>query len=89
MWIGSASYDERVGLSHTTGQITHHIAPDVDTERDHLFMNLQQTGMLSQLFKMPGFHKVLSGTNGGGDPWSSDGALWAGIIAVKAQEKPQ
>ena len=33
---GGATFDERVGLSHTTGQITHHIAPDVDTERDHL-----------------------------------------------------
>src|SRR4030095_422387 len=36
IWIGSASYDERIGLSHTTGEITHHIAGDVDTERDHL-----------------------------------------------------
>src|SRR6185369_11715834 len=26
-WVGSATYDQRVGLSHTTGQITHHIAP--------------------------------------------------------------
>ena len=26
VWIGSATYDERVGLSDTTGQITHHIS---------------------------------------------------------------
>ena len=41
LWLGSATFDERVGLSHTTGQITHHIAPDVDTERDHLFQDLK------------------------------------------------
>ena len=44
IWIGAASYDEKVGLSHTTGQITHHIAPDVDKERDHLFADLKATG---------------------------------------------
>ena len=46
VWIGSATYDERVGFSGTTGQITHHIAPDVDTERDHLFSDLERTGEL-------------------------------------------
>jgi hypothetical protein len=33
IWIGSASYDERVGLSHTTGQITHHISGSVRRTR--------------------------------------------------------
>src|SRR5262245_2233190 len=36
VWVGSAVYDQRVGLSHTTGQITHVTAADVDTERDYL-----------------------------------------------------
>jgi hypothetical protein len=80
IWIGSASYDERVGLSHTTGQVTHHIAPDVDTERDRLFDDLQSTGELAEKYVIPGFHKVLKGINGGGDPWYTDGALWVGII---------
>ena len=30
LWLGAASYDSGVGFSHTTGQITHHIAADVD-----------------------------------------------------------
>ena len=85
VWIGAASYDERVGLSHTTGQITHHVAPDVDAERDHLFASLQQAGTLSDTFKVEGFHKVLRGRNGGGDPWYTDGALWVGTIAVKRE----
>jgi hypothetical protein len=83
MWIGSATYDERVGLSHTTGQITHHIAPDVDAERDHLFKDLTVTGDLSETYFENGFHKTLEGRNGGGDPWHTDGRLEVGVIAVK------
>jgi hypothetical protein len=80
VWIGSATFDERVGLSHTTGQITHHIGPDVDTERDQLFADLERTGLLSAVEMEPGFHTVLEGRNGGGDPWHTDGALRLGIL---------
>ena len=34
LWIGAVTFDRSVGLSRTTGQITHHIAPDIDAERD-------------------------------------------------------
>lgn len=80
IWIGAASYDERVGLSHTTGQITHHIAPDVDTERDHVFATLKQANELTETWQVKGFQKVLTGKNGGGDPWHTDGDLWVGAI---------
>jgi LssY C-terminus len=83
IWIGAASYDKGVGFSHTTGQITHHIAPDVDTERDRMFADLQATGDLSEQYDVPGFHTVLEGRNGGGDPWHTDGDLWVGVVAVK------
>lgn len=79
-WIGSAAYDEHVGLSRTTGQVTHVTAPDVDTERDYLFECLDKTGELASTFIEPGFHQVLSGTNGGGDPWRTDGDLYGGVI---------
>jgi hypothetical protein len=81
IWIGAATYDRRVGFSHTTGQITHKIAPDIDTERDHLVAGLQQTGDLSEVNLVPGFHKVLEGRNGGGDPWHTDGNLPICVIA--------
>jgi hypothetical protein len=83
-WIGSASYDERVGLSHTTGQITHHIQPDVDTERDHLFADLRKTGDLADEYTVDGFHTQLEGRNGGGDPWHTDGRLFVGVIDISA-----
>jgi hypothetical protein len=83
VWVGSATYDERVGLSRTTGQITHHIAPDVDAERDHLVANLKQTGDLSEVYAVEDFHKILEGRNGGGDPWHTDGRLYVGVIAFR------
>ncbi|WP_236696652.1 LssY C-terminal domain-containing protein [Rhodopirellula islandica] len=79
-WIGSAVYDEHVGLSRTTGQITHVTAADVDTERDYLFECLEKTGQLESKFIVRGFHLQRSGRNGGGDPWQTDGDLYRGVI---------
>jgi hypothetical protein len=83
VWVGSAVYDERVGLSRTTGQVTHVTAADVDAERDYLFWCLEQTGDLAERYVVDGFHKQLEGRNGGGDRWHTDGRLFAGVIAVK------
>ncbi|TWU45863.1 hypothetical protein Q31b_10390 [Novipirellula aureliae] len=81
-WIGSAVYDKRVGLSRTTGQITHVTAADIDVERDYLFKCLEQTGDLAEHSSEPGFHQQREGVNGGGDPWYTDGALWTGVIQM-------
>jgi hypothetical protein len=83
VWVGSAVFDKRVGLSRTTGQITHVTAADVDAERDYLFRDLERTGDLSETYTVAGFHKTLSGRNGGGDPWTTDGNLYVGVIAAK------
>jgi hypothetical protein len=84
VWAGAATYDARVGLSHTTLQVTHHIAPDVDAERDHVIDTLRQSGWLAHLRWVNGFHKALSGRNGGGDPWHTDGRAAIGTVAAKA-----
>ena len=84
IWVGSAVYDQHVGLSKTTGQITHVTAANVDAERDYLFQCLEKTGDLASHYVEEGFHKVREGKNGGGDPWHTDGNLWVGVIAAKA-----
>ena len=83
LWMGSVTYDKSVGLSHTTGQVTHHIGPDIDAERDHLFDTLEKTGDLIDIIKIADFHKIRSGKNGGGDPWTTDGTLYQGTIRMK------
>ncbi len=80
VWVGAATYDRKVGLSHTTGEITHHIDGDVDTERDQLMSDLTATGDLLETYSIDHFHTVLLGKNGGGDAWDTDGALKVGII---------
>ena len=80
VWVGSAVYDRRVGLSHTTGQVTHVTAADVDAERDYLFQCLEQSGGLAERYAVDDFHKVREGKNGGGDPWRTDGRLFVGVI---------
>jgi hypothetical protein len=81
VWFGAITFDERVGLSHTTGQVTHHIGPDLDAERDRLVLGLQQAGVAEKLFWLDGFQQ-LQGKNGGGDPWHTDGRLEVAELAV-------
>ena len=81
VWFGAITFDERVGLSHTTGQVTHHIGPDLDAERDRLIAGLQQAGVTEKVFSLDGFQK-LQGKNGGGDPWHTDGRLKVASLAL-------
>ena len=75
LWAGAATFDTRVGFSHTTGQITHHIDADVDTERDKLLDDLDKAGLITVVTWLDGFHEELRGRNGGGDPYYTDGKL--------------
>lgn len=85
LWIGSATFDIRVGLSHTTGQITHHISPNVDSERDRIIEDLEKLGRLSEVKWIDGFQKSLEGKNGGGDPYHTDGRLAIGVLTHPAE----
>ena len=75
VWIGSAAFDIGVELSRTTGQVTHHISPDVDKERDLVLSDLTKSDRVQSTRWEDGFHKELQGRNGGGDPWHTDGRL--------------
>jgi len=80
LWLGAATFDARVGFSHTTGEITHHISPDVDAERDKIIGDLQQANALVDVFWIDGFQTNLTGKNGGGDPYRTDGRLAVGVM---------
>ncbi len=74
-WAGAATFDSRVGLSHTTMQITHHIAADVDADRNLIIEDLRKAGRMGRLEWVDDFHQKRDGHNGGGDPWHTDGRL--------------
>ena len=74
LWLAAATFDRGVGVSHLTGQVTHHIDADVDKERDKLAGDLAQAKNLAQEW-LDGFQLELKGRNGGGDPYFTDGRL--------------
>lgn len=80
LWLGSASFDRGVGLSHDTGQITHHIGPNIDAERDLVIGDLQKAGQLSSSYEIPGIGATDNGRNGGGDPYFTDGKAVVGVL---------
>lgn len=75
VWIGSAAFDIGVELSRTTGEVTHHISPEVDAERDLLIADLTKANRVAAIRWIDGYHQELQGKNGGGDPWHTDGRL--------------
>ncbi|MCA0010533.1 LssY C-terminal domain-containing protein [Mesorhizobium sp. B292B1B] len=80
LWLGSASFDRGVGLSHDTGAITHHIGPDIDAERDFLIRDLTTAGMLVSTSDLEGIGATTHGRNGGGDPYFTDGKAVLGVL---------
>jgi hypothetical protein len=81
VWLGAASFDRGVGLSHDTGQITHHIDPDVDAERSFFMHSLADAGALTRTYEVPGIGPTLLGRNGGGDPYYTDGEVLVGVLS--------
>ncbi len=79
-WIGAATFDVGIGFSHYTGQILHHIAPDVDAERDRLMADLQAAGRLESRHSVSGIGPTLNGRNGEGDWYYSDGDVAIGVL---------
>jgi LssY C-terminus len=93
-WLGAATFDVRVGLSHTTGQVTHHIAADVDAERDRILSDIERIGALQDVTWIAGFQWQRQGRNGGGDIWRTDGSLPVGVLSLpgrapSAQRSPR
>ncbi|HEX3727997.1 MAG TPA: LssY C-terminal domain-containing protein [Pirellulales bacterium] len=80
LWLGAAIFDTGVGVSQINGHVTHHIDPDVDAERDKLAEDANQVGSLADIFWIDGFQETLAGSNGGGDPYRTDGRLLVGTI---------
>jgi len=83
LWVGAATYDTRVEISHTTGLITHRISPAVDLERDKLLEDLGRAGKIERFYWIDKFQEKLKGRNGGGDLFYTDGRLAVGILVPK------
>jgi hypothetical protein len=83
LWLGAATYDERVEISRTTGGITHKISPNIDGERNKLVADSIRAGALDGYYWVEQFHAQAEGKNGGGDPYFTDRRLAVGIIDIR------
>jgi membrane protein DedA with SNARE-associated domain/membrane-associated phospholipid phosphatase len=70
IYVGTASFDNGIKWG-----VTHKINPDVDTEREFLFNDLQNTGLLSKTEKQQ-FVEPKLGSNFSGDLFFTDGKLY-------------
>jgi hypothetical protein len=75
VWLGAAVFDDGLGVSHYTGQITHHTAPDIDAERDLLMSDLEQANKVEETYSVSGVRPTVFAHNGGGDPYFTDGDI--------------
>jgi hypothetical protein len=89
VWLGSITFDRAVGLSHDTGQVTHHIGPNIDAERDLLMRDLREAGMVQNLFQISGTGPTLFGRNGEGDPYHTDGEVYIATLVVDGARRTE
>ena len=76
VWLGAATMDRGVGVSHYTGAVTHHIDADIDLERKTWAGDLEAAGMVTAKYQVTGIGPTLAGRNGGGDLYYTDGEVW-------------
>lgn len=79
-WIGAVSLDVGSGISHRTGEITHHVSPDMDAERDLLMADLSKAGKLVRHYRIEGMGPTGEAHNAGGDRFYTDGMLEVGLL---------
>jgi len=87
VWLGADTFDKGVGISHFTGAITHHIDADLDSERDMLAGGLETAGMVTAKYQVTGVGLTLTGRNGGGDPYFTDGEVWVLRLVEDCQKR--
>ena len=87
VWLGSATFDRDVGLSRYTGQLTHHIAPNIDAERNRLTEDLKAAKVVEAIYEVTGIGPTLFARNGEGDPYHTDGEIEISRLVVGCNTK--
>jgi hypothetical protein len=89
IWLGAATFDRSVGLSRRTGQVTHHIAPAIDAERDKLMADIERQGLLERVFQVTGIGPTLRDVNGEKDWYFTDGEMTVGVLSAANAVRPE
>jgi hypothetical protein len=77
--------DDSVGIDRHTGGPIHHIAADVDRERDLLFADLRRAGQITHWYHVEGVGATLRGHNAADDWYFTDGTRTVGVLLTAQQ----
>jgi hypothetical protein len=60
--------------------VPHHIAPDIDSERDLLTDDLKAAKVVTTIYEVTGIGPTLNARNGEGDPYYTDGEIKISVL---------
>jgi len=80
VWLGAVTFDRGVGFSHRDAKITHHIAPDLDAERDLLSDDLKDAKVVESTYEVGGIGPTVNAHNGEGDRYYTDGEIKFSVL---------
>jgi LssY C-terminus len=80
VWLGAATFDRGVGFSRDDARVTHHIAPDIDADRDLITADLKAARVVQTIYEITGIGPTLDGHNGEGDRYYTDGDIMISVL---------
>lgn len=80
IWLGAVTFDRGVGLSRDDMRVTHHIAPDIDSERDLFTADLKTARVVDTIYEVTGTGPTINGRNGEGDRYYTDGEVKLSVL---------
>jgi len=82
VWLGAVTFDRGVGFSHDDARVTHHVAPDIDADRDLLTADLHAAKVVTAVYEVTGIGPTLDARNGEGDPYYTDGEIKISVLTA-------
>jgi hypothetical protein len=87
VWLGAVTFDRGIGFSHRDAKITHHIAPDIDAERDLLSEDLNNAKVVESDYEVSGIGPTINGRNGEGDSYFTDGEIKFSVLIDSCSQR--
>ena len=87
VWLGAVTFDRGIGFSHHDARVTHHIAPDVDDDRNLLTADLKTARVVETIYEVTGIGPTLDGHNGEGDPYYTDGDIKISVLVEGCNQR--
>jgi hypothetical protein len=89
VWLGAVTFDRGIGLSRDDARVTHHIAPDIDADRDLLTADLRSAKVVVSIYEVAGIGPTIDGHNGEGDLYYTDGDIKLSVLVAGCNQRSE